>query len=461
MTVTTNYLVTGNGITGSTANAVQALVSRAGNDPEPATRPGRGYVVAADLRAANIAGKFPADGTAPIIADVERIAPDGTKLRGIRIQSSGAGTQCSFDLAIRSQKFATGRLSLLVYADHTDTGRDPNVAFYVGNDSSLTQFWVTNSNVLNARGWHSISAALLGGASFTKWISGGATWGTTDFVRVRVRMDFTTTHQPWIEVYEINYNEDDKSWLAITIDDGWDTAYTLCAPALERYGLRGSFGIIADLIGTPGYMTWAQCRDLRDRGHEMNVHGPIGGTGSLNNYAASPTRRADVENDVAFHRNALIREGLNVRGSANCYIYPQGFDRYAAGNEDIRDALQAQGFIGARRSAFGRQTKRNLRGGNQWTFQTIGHEWTSDPAEAANITTIVSRINAAANEKHDAVLMLHKFVTGPAASATEINMTNLETLLQAIADNRAAGTQDNVLFSRLAYAMAGLERPLI
>jgi hypothetical protein len=57
--------------------------------------------------------------------------------------------------------------------------------------------------------------------------------------------------------------------------------------------------------------------------------------------------------------------------------------------------------------------------------------------------------------------MLHKFVTGAAAAATEINMTNLETLLQAIADNRAAGTQDVVLFSRLAYAMAGLERPLI
>jgi len=33
MTVTTNYLVTGNGITGSTANAVQALVSNAGNIP--------------------------------------------------------------------------------------------------------------------------------------------------------------------------------------------------------------------------------------------------------------------------------------------------------------------------------------------------------------------------------------------------------------------------------------------
>lgn len=440
--------------------AGQALVSGAWND-EPATRPGRGYVVAADLRAANIAAKFPADGTAPIITDVERIAPDGTKVRGIRMQASGAGTQCSFDLPIRSQKFATGRLSLLLYSDHTDTGRDPNVAFYVGNDSSLTQNFVTNSNVLNARGWHCISAALTGGASFTKWIPGGATWGTTDFVRVRVRMDHTTTHTPWLEAFEINYNEDDKSWLSITVDDGWETAYTLGAPAFERFGLRASFAIIADLIGTPGYMTLAQLLDLQDRGHEMNVHGPIGGTGSLNNYVASPNRRAEVEADVAFHRNFLVRNGLNKRGSANCYICPQGFDRFAVGNEDIRDALQAQGFVGARRSAFGRQTKRNLRGGNQWTFQTIGHEWTSDPAEAANITTIVSRINGAATEKHDAVLMLHKFVTGAAASATEINMTNLETLLQAIADNRAAGTQENVLFSRMVYAHAGLQRPVV
>jgi len=40
MTVTTNYLVTGNGITGSTANAVQALVSRAGNGGPPARRRG-------------------------------------------------------------------------------------------------------------------------------------------------------------------------------------------------------------------------------------------------------------------------------------------------------------------------------------------------------------------------------------------------------------------------------------
>ena len=38
MTVTTNYLVTGNGITGSTANAVQALVSQDGILPRADTQ---------------------------------------------------------------------------------------------------------------------------------------------------------------------------------------------------------------------------------------------------------------------------------------------------------------------------------------------------------------------------------------------------------------------------------------
>lgn len=37
MTVTTNYLVTGNGITGSTANAVQSLVSGEGNSGNATT----------------------------------------------------------------------------------------------------------------------------------------------------------------------------------------------------------------------------------------------------------------------------------------------------------------------------------------------------------------------------------------------------------------------------------------
>lgn len=444
--------------------ANQAMVSGAGNDPAPAVRPGRGYVVAADLRAANIAAKFPADGTAPIITDVERIAPDGTKLRGIRLASSGAGTNCSFDLNIRSQKFATGRLSLLVYADHTTTGVDPNLSFYAGDSAALTNHWVCSGRQLNSRGWLSIAPGLASGSSQAKWSAGvSPVWGTTDFTRIRVRLDYTTATTPWVEVYEINYNEDAEaapSWIGISVDDGYDSAYLIGAPAFERYGMRASFAIIADKIGTAGYMTWDQCRDLRDRGHEIVVHGPIGGTGSLANYSASPTRAADVRADVSYHRDAIIAQGCNVRGSANVYMYPQGYDRFAVGDETIRDALESVGFVGGRRAAPGMQQRRNVRGGNPWVYPYLGHYWVSG-GEAANITAIVASINTAASEKQDGVLMFHKFISGAATTALEIGLSDLETLLAAVADNRLAGTQDQVLMSRLVYAQAGLQRPLI
>jgi hypothetical protein len=436
--------------------AARSLVSAYGIS-DPAVRPARGYVVAADLRAANVA----ATAGSPTITDVERIAPDGTKMRGVRMTSTGAGTNCSFDINIRSQTFSTGRITALVYTDHTATGLDVSPSLYVGDSSGLTNNYVTNGQNQQHRGWQVLSPGLASGNSFTKWIvTGTATWGTTNFIRVRVRIDYTTATLPWIEVYEIDYNEDTTPWIAITADDGYDSVYSIGAPALERYGMRGSFAIIADLIGTAGYMTLANLLDLQDRGHEMVVHGPIGGTGSLVNYISSTSRLAAVTTDVKFHRDYLVNNGLNKRGSANVYVFPQGYDRFAAGNEDIHDALASQGFVGGRRSALSRQVKRTLRGGNPWVFNPIGHTWTSAPSEAANIVAITASINSAATEKYDAVLMFHKFVAGSSANALEIGLSDLETLLTAIADNRAAGTQDQVLFSRMVYSMAGLQRPL-
>lgn len=454
-----NPAADGASLTSTEVALTRSLVSRAGNDPEPATRPGRGYVVAADLRAANVA----ASAGSPTITDVERIAPDGTKLRGIRLTSTGAGTNCSFDINIRSQTFGSGRLTMLAYTDHTETGVDTNPSFYVGDNSSLTNHYVTNGQAIQLRGWQLFSAGLASGNALTKWIAGGSpVWGTTNFTRVRVRLDYTTATLPWIEIYEINYNEDTvPAWLSITIDDGYDTAYTIGAPAFERYGMRGSFGIIADKIGTAGYMTWDQCRDLRDRGHECVVHGPLGGNGSLVNYIASPNRLADVTADVKYHRDALIAQGLNVRGSANVYVYPQGYNRFAVGNEDITDALLSQGFVGGRRSANARQVKRSYRGANPWVLNPIGHTWTSAPTEAANNAAIITSINSAAAEKYDTTLMYHRFVVGAATQSTEIALADLETHLAAVADNRLAGTQEPVLLSRLVYSMAGLQRPAV
>lgn len=58
---------------------------------------------------------------------------------------------------------------------------------------------------------------------------------------------------------------------ALTFDDGGASA-PLVADRLERRGWRGHFFITTGRLGTPGFMTPAQVRDLADRGHMVGSH---------------------------------------------------------------------------------------------------------------------------------------------------------------------------------------------
>lgn len=430
-------------------------VSGAGNPPTTAIR--GPLPLASDLRAAVAAASSNA-----ILTDVSRVAPDGRTLKGVRLQANG-GTNCSVDFNIVANLFATSRLNLLAYYDPAASGIDLPLTWFVAENNGFANYYNRNGLTALAAGWHNFAPAAVGSGSPSPWTATGtAAWGTTNFTRMRFRMDYTAGQTPWVELYEVGYNEDAaKSWISLTIDDGYDSAYLLAAPALERWGLRASFAIIADLIGQPNYMTLSQLLDLDARGHEIIVHGPLGGTGSLQNYSASATRSADVYNDIAFHQSFIKRNGLNRNGSANIYVFPQGYDQFAQGDETIRNALRSLGFVGGRlASPGGYLSKRNVRGHFAFGQRIIGHTWASAGAEPGNITAINALVNAAVTDKADAVLMNHKFVTGAAANSLEIQVSNFETILAQIVANQTAGTQEAVLYSRMCYSTAGVTQPI-
>jgi len=60
--------------------------------------------------------------------------------------------------------------------------------------------------------------------------------------------------------------------VVLTFDDGEASCYHTIAPMLERYRLRGEFFIVSRLIGTPGYVTAEQLRDMARRGHGVHSH---------------------------------------------------------------------------------------------------------------------------------------------------------------------------------------------
>ncbi|HEV2762736.1 MAG TPA: polysaccharide deacetylase family protein, partial [Pyrinomonadaceae bacterium] len=71
-----------------------------------------------------------------------------------------------------------------------------------------------------------------------------------------------------------NANASDSArapWL-LTFDDGGVSAHTIVADLLEEYGWRGHFFVTTGRVGTQGFLTRAQVRELHARGHVVGSH---------------------------------------------------------------------------------------------------------------------------------------------------------------------------------------------
>jgi hypothetical protein len=60
--------------------------------------------------------------------------------------------------------------------------------------------------------------------------------------------------------------------VCITFDDGCETDLIAAAPALREFGFRATFYLTVGFLGTPGYMTTRQVRELDSLGFEIGCH---------------------------------------------------------------------------------------------------------------------------------------------------------------------------------------------
>jgi len=58
----------------------------------------------------------------------------------------------------------------------------------------------------------------------------------------------------------------------LSFDDGGVSAYETTAEILEAHGWRGTFFVVTDCIGRPGFLNAEQIRSLRERGHTIGSH---------------------------------------------------------------------------------------------------------------------------------------------------------------------------------------------
>jgi len=60
--------------------------------------------------------------------------------------------------------------------------------------------------------------------------------------------------------------------VCITFDDGCETDLIAAAPVLRQFGCNATFYLTAGFLGTPGYLSASQVRDLDAQGFEIGCH---------------------------------------------------------------------------------------------------------------------------------------------------------------------------------------------
>lgn len=287
------------------------------------------------------------------------------------------------------------------------------------------------------------------------------TWGVTpptfptELGVVRFRIANNGGNSPVAFVKRFSALRPRRSRICFTFDDGLSTAYRLLKPILDRYNFKATFDVIANLINSsnPIYMRLPEVGQLYNEGHEIVAHGPFQGTGNIvTNYTT-----VDAAIDDAKGQRDIIRGwGYLTPQAESVYVWPQG--QYAATLNDASylSGMRQAGFkVGRTASTVVANCIADL-----WpeplTLPIIGHlQAATDILEAANIATIIERIDGCASRGTDGILMFHYGVPSTDTAwgsngGLNIRTTDFDAICAAIATNVAAGTQEVVLLSRLA-----------
>lgn len=78
-------------------------------------------------------------------------------------------------------------------------------------------------------------------------------------------LDVLDAHD-YIYLFADEYAKNDNKSVALTFDDGYEDNYTNMFPILKEHGAKATIFLIADDIGTEGYLSEAQIREMADSG---------------------------------------------------------------------------------------------------------------------------------------------------------------------------------------------------
>lgn len=118
----------------------------------------------------------------------------------------------------------------------------------------------------------------------------------------------------------------------IDFDDGYEQNYTVALEIIKKYNIPVNIYVIDNCIGTPGYMTWEQIKEMDKTGLvTINTHGK-------EHYDFSQKNTEEAVEDVKYAHNE-IEKNLEKQ-QIKVFTYPYGLCK-----EETSKKLKEEGFI--------------------------------------------------------------------------------------------------------------------
>lgn len=219
--------------------------------------------------------------------------------------------------------------------------------------------------------------------------------------------------------------------VTIQFDDGWISQYSSAFQYMAARGLVGDIGVIGARVGTAGYVTAAQLREMYSVGWGMVTHG------NLPHTDGSFTTQQLIVDDIVSNRDYILN-AFGDRGAYH-YIYPGGIVNTSL---DSKAALQLAGMRSGRLVVS--QINGRASSGVDAPFSLYGRELSSAYSAASDLILLDRGIAAGAS----VIFYGHKLVrTG--ASGIEMNYSDFVTLIDGISDRVRDGKVEVVTQSQL------------
>ena len=143
------------------------------------------------------------------------------------------------------------------------------------------------------------------------------------------------------DVKVADYKDGKECAVSLTFDDSMKEHYTIVAPELEKRGFRGTFWMVGAWMPAVAeadttHFTWAEAKEMSDRGHEMSNH-------TWSHPYMTMLSDEDLLNEIKKNDEAIL---ANIGKPSTTFCFP-----YNAFNEKVIAAAM-EGRVGARLKEF-------------------------------------------------------------------------------------------------------------